>query len=147
MDRASMLAEGKMDAYLIAEVNGKKLKTEIKTTIRDECTWNQTMNIPVKMPLMASNLIVKLFDDDTTGDEICGSLIFDYKKLLKMEKGSVFWVNVEGPPGGDEKSLLAAASASLAGRSDEYYEMCHNPQIATCWKCRVLVGVDYEEVE
>jgi Ca2+-dependent lipid-binding protein len=102
MDRATMLAEGKMDAYLIAEVGSKKLKTEIKTTIRDECTWNQTMNIPVKMPLMASKLIIKLYDDDPAGDEICGSLIFDYKTLLKMEKGSVFWVNVEGPPGGDE---------------------------------------------
>ena len=94
MDRATMLGEGKMDAYLIAEVGSKKLKTEIKTTIRDECTWNQTMNIPVKMPLMASKLIIKLYDDDPAGDEICGSLIFDYKTLLKMEKGSVFWVNV-----------------------------------------------------
>lgn len=147
MDRATIMAEGKMDAYLIAEVGSKKLKTEVKTTIKDECTWNQTMNIPVKMPLMASKLIVKLFDYDVSADEICGSLIFDYKKLLKMEKRSVFWVNVEGPPGGDEQSLIAAAASAIGGRSEEYDEMCHNPEIATSWKCRVLVGVDYEDVE
>ena len=34
------MAEGKMDAYLITEVGGKKLKTEIKTSVRDECFWN-----------------------------------------------------------------------------------------------------------
>lgn len=25
--------------------------------------------------------------------------------------------------------------------------MCHNPEIANVWKCRVLVGVDYEDKE
>ena len=60
------------------------------------------MNIPVKMPLMASKLIVKLFDDDVGDDEICGSLVFEYKELLARAKKSVFWVNVVGPTGGDE---------------------------------------------
>ena len=43
--------------------------------------------------------------------------------------------------------MLNAIAAATAGRSKEYMEMCHNPDIATCWKCRVLVGVDYEDVE
>lgn len=41
------------------------------------------MNIPIKMPLIASKLIVKLYDEDATSDEICGSLIFDYKDLFE----------------------------------------------------------------
>ena len=106
------------------------------------------MNIPVKMPLMASKLTIKLFDEDDAVDEICGSLNFDYKDLLEMEgTKSVFWVNVYGPPGGDEQSFMSAGLASLGGRSDEYKEMCHNPEIATLWKCRILVGVEVFDSE
>ena len=31
---------GKMDAYLITEVNGKKLRTKAITTVNDEAVWN-----------------------------------------------------------------------------------------------------------
>lgn len=102
MDRGTVLKAGKMDGYFISEVAGKKLKTTAVTTVNDEAWWNETMNIPVKMPLMASKLIIKLFDYDSVDDEICGSLMFDYKELLSMKSKSLFWVNVYGPPGGDE---------------------------------------------
>ena len=102
MDRATMFGQGKMDAYLTCEVGGKKLKTVPITSENDVSIWNESMLIPVKMPLMASNLVVKLFDDDASGDEICGSLIFNYKELLAMPPKSVFWANIWGPPGGDE---------------------------------------------
>jgi hypothetical protein len=96
------------------------------------------------MPLITTNLILKLYDYDDTGDEICGSLILHYKDLLERQSGDIFWLNVFGPPGGDEQSLLSATMAGIGGRSKEYNDMCHNPQIASSWKCRVLMGIEHE---
>ena len=65
-------------------------------------TLKQGGIVEYEPPSNYETLLAQGAPDDPAGDEICGSLIFDYKTLLKMEKGSVFWVNVEGPPGGDE---------------------------------------------
>jgi hypothetical protein len=99
------------------------------------------------MPLITTNLILKLYDQDDPGDEICGSLILNYKELLERQSGEIFWLNIFGPPGGDEQSFLSAAVAGIGGRSKEYNDMCHNPKIASSWKCRVLIGVEHEMSE
>jgi len=99
------------------------------------------------MPLITTNLILKLYDYDDTGDEICGSLILHYKDLLERQSGDIFWLNVFGPPGGDEQSFGSALIAGIGGRSKEYDDMCHNPQIASSWKCRVLMGIEHEMSE
>lgn len=147
MDRGSLIAEGKMDAYFVTDINGKKVKTSVVTTVRDRADWNESLLIPLRVPLVTSNLILKLFDEDASGDEICGSLILNYKELLERPSGDIFWLNVFGPPGGDEQNMLAVVTAGIGGRSDEYNEMCHNPRIATSWKCRVLVGIEHEMSE
>jgi hypothetical protein len=70
-------------------------------------------------------------------------LILNYKDLLERQSGDIFWLNVYGPPGGDEQSMFSA----IGGRSKEYNDMCHNPQIASIWKCRVLIGIEHEMSE
>ena len=44
-------------------------------------------------------------DEDKVKDECAGSLVFDYKELLKKENGEFFWMNLYGAPGGE--GLLA----------------------------------------
>ena len=136
-----LLREGKMDAYLKTEIGNKKLKTQIVETVKDEAYWNETMMVPLKLPVMSSGLKVRLLDYDTTGDEVAGCINFDYKQILAQPPGEVkiYWINVYGAPGGDK--------IALAGRPPEYDEMNNNPEIATCWKGRVLVGVEHEETD
>lgn len=105
------------------------------------------MLIPVRTPFAGSNLIIKLFDWDASGDEIVGSLFFPYKEIFERPSGEIFWVNIYGPQGGDEGRLLSAAYAGLKGRGQEYYDMCHNPTIANQWKGRVLIGIEYSECD
>lgn len=81
---AAMIGEGKMDAFVAMELNGKRLKTKIVTTKNDEATWNETFQIPVRIPIMAGKLVLSVWDDDASGDERAGTLIFDYKDLLNM---------------------------------------------------------------
>ena len=42
-----LLRESKMDAYLKTSIGPKVLKTAIRTTVGDQCTWNQTFLIPI----------------------------------------------------------------------------------------------------
>lgn len=98
--------EGKMDAYILTEQAGRKIKTSVKTTIKDEAYWFETMLIPVRKPVIASKLVLELWDEDDAKDEICGSLFFNYNELFARPSGSFFWVNVYGPQGGDEQGFF-----------------------------------------
>lgn len=42
---------------------------------------------------------------------------------------------------------MSVVKAGVKGRSDDYMAMCRDPTIANVWKCRVLVGIEYEESE
>jgi hypothetical protein len=77
-------------------------------------------------------------DEDAVKDECAGSLVFDFKNLIERESGTFFWVNLYGAPGGEE---LIAAGGDLAD------QMNQNPNIATLWKGRILVGVEHEDTE
>lgn len=143
MDRGTLMREGKMDAYLKADLGEKKLRTSAITSVKDEAIWNETMLIPVRIPFVSSRLVLKLFDEDDVSDEICGSLHLDYKTLLEKESGDIFWLNVYGPHGGDEQGMVTTMLAAVGGRSEEYMDMCHNPESANNWKCRVLVGIEH----
>ena len=83
MDRATVLKEGKMDAFFRADFGEKKLRTSTVTSVKDESTWNETMLIPVRIPFVTSRLVLKLYDEDMDTEEICGSLHLDYKTLLE----------------------------------------------------------------
>ena len=101
-------------------------------------TWNETLLIPVRMPIMSGKLILSVMDLDGVHDEQAGALIFDFKDLLSREQKSFFWANIYGAPGGEG---LMAKGGNLAD------EMNKNPQIATKWKGRILIGIEYEETE
>ena len=77
------------------------MKTKVHTTKNDEATWNETMWVPVRMPIMSGQLIVKIMDEDKVNDECAGSLVFDFKTLFAKPNGSFFWVNLYGAPGGE----------------------------------------------
>ena len=96
-----LVGQGSMDAYCITYLGKKKLKTKVHTTKDDQATWNETMWVPVRMPIMSGQMIVKIMDEDKVKDECAGSLVFDFKDLLAKESGSFFWVNLYGAPGGE----------------------------------------------
>ena len=100
------------------------------------------MLIPVRIPFVTTNLTIKLYDKDEANDEICGSLFFSFNELLESKSGSLFWVNVYGPQGGDEQGIGAVLS-TLSSKPKEYEEMCHNPSLANSWKCRILIGIEH----
>ena len=84
-----LLGEGGMDAYISAKIGGKTIKTQKKDTSESEvhntAIWNETLLIPIRMPIMSGKLILNVMDYDTVNDEQAGSLIFDYKDLLSRE--------------------------------------------------------------
>ena len=96
-----LVGAGTMDAYCLTTLGKKKLKTKVQTTKGDEATWNQTFKVPVRMPIMSGQMIVKVMDEDAVKDECAGSLVFDFKDLIQRESGSFFWVNLYGAPGGE----------------------------------------------
>ena len=55
----------------------------------------------------------------------------------------MFWLNVYGPEGGDEQGMVKSVLAAVGSRSEEFNDMCNNPEHANNWKCRVLVAVEH----
>lgn len=45
--------------------------------------WNQEMLIPLELPASKDALSFKLYDYDTTGDDLVGSLNFSIKQMIK----------------------------------------------------------------
>ena len=133
-----VIGAGSMDALVRAKIGGKQIKTSCITTENDEASWFETLLIPVRMPIMSGKLLLSVMDRDNVVDECAGSLIFDYKELLSMEQRTFFWANVYGAPG--QEGMIAKGG-------DMVDAMNEDPSIATLWKGRVLVGVEYEESE
>jgi len=53
-----------MDAYVVANVGNKKLKTSVKETKEDACVWNETFLIPIRVPIMSGKLVLDVMDWD-----------------------------------------------------------------------------------
>ena len=77
-----MIGEGTMDGFVRAQIGNKKIQTKVEKTVHDEATWNETLLIPVRMPIMSGKLILGVWDLDAVKDEQAGALIFDYHDLL-----------------------------------------------------------------
>ena len=91
-----------MDAFVVANIGNKKLKTSVQTTEKDACVWNETFLIPIRIPIMSGKLVLDVMDLDGINDEQAGTLVFDYKDLLKLPQKSFFWANIYGAPGGED---------------------------------------------
>ena len=89
---------------------------------------------------MSGKLILNVMDLDNVKDEQAGALIFDFKDLLSREQKSFFWANIYGAPGQEEVKLIDSTG-------DEADEMNKDPTKATCWKGRILIGIEHEESE
>jgi hypothetical protein len=137
------VAEGKMDAYVDTKIGKRRIKTKTVTTKKDEAEWNETLLIPVRMPVMTGKLILNVKDEDDTGDEQAGALIFDFKALLEMSKNGrskVIWTNIYGAPGQEEINLFSGNSAMAK-------VMNNDPVRATKWKGRILIGIESADTD
>jgi hypothetical protein len=71
-------------------------------------------------------------DQDTVVDEICGSMFFSLKKLVKMGEdnvgGKFFWQNLYGSHNGWSGSVATA--------------MDNNPELGSSWKGKILMHVE-----
>jgi len=95
--------------------------------------WNNEFLIPCQLPIMSSRIVMKLFDEDKISDEIVGSLLFNLKECIGKKKGTYFWKNIYGAP--------------LNYSGDNANKMNETPEVASCWKGRILMGVDAEKTE
>ena len=128
MDTA-IFGKGSLDAYVICEYMGQKMKTSVKTqTEGGSISWNEEFMIPCQLPIMSSRIVMKLFDEDKISDEIVGSLLFNLKEILGKKNGKYFWKNVYGAP--------------LGRMGDNVKEMNHNPEAGSTWKGRILMQVE-----
>ena len=86
------------------------------------------------MPVVASRLVLKVYDHDKIGsDEICGSMVLDIKKIIDNLNGKTLWKNLFGSPmdcSGEHTAL-----------------MNENPEMASNWKGRIMIGFVAEKVE
>lgn len=85
------------------------------------------------MPIMASKLKMKLWDEDKIADEIVGSFSFNLKSMIKDQNGQFFWKNIYGSP--------------LNVQGETKKAMNENPDIASTWKGRMLIQITAEETE
>ena len=125
-----------MDAFVVANIGNKKLKTSVQTTEKDACVWNETFLIPIRIPIMSGKLVLDVMDLDGINDEQAGTLVFDYKDLLKLPQKSFFWANIYGAPGGED---FLQTNQNVAD------EMNKDPNMATMWKGRILIGIEFDE--
>lgn len=103
------------------------------------CDWNETFNIPVQTPIMASSLRVQVLDkEDLAKDELAATMVFKYADLAAMD-GKMFWKDLYGSPG--QEAILSTNNTTQANR------MNNDPDIASLWKGRILMSVEYKDEE
>jgi hypothetical protein len=128
MDTA-LIGKGSLDAYIIMEYMGQKLKTKILTQKEGgSIDWNQEFLIPCQLPIMSSRIVMKLYDEDTIKDEIVGSMLFNLKEVIGKKNGKYFWKNIYGSP--------------LGRMGSNVDNMNNNPECASTWKGRILFQVE-----
>jgi hypothetical protein len=89
--------------------------------------------MPAQVPIMASKVILKLWDYDKLSDEVVGSLQFDIKNIIGPKNGKYFWKNIYGGPLNYSGSI--------------FNDMNSNPAVASAWKGRILMQVVAEKTE
>lgn len=66
-----------------------------------------------------------LWDEDKVNDEMVGSMLFNAKEIVGTLNGRFFWKNVYGAP------------PDVSGENTRL--MNNNPDMASCWKGRILM--------
>jgi hypothetical protein len=76
---------------------------------------------------------MKLFDQDNINDEIVGSILFNLKDCIDRQNGKYFWKNIYGSP--------------LGCSGGNTNKMNENPELASCWKGRILMQIQAMKTE
>lgn len=98
--------------------------------------WNKEFWLPAQIPVSAPKIEIRLMDEDDIGsDEMAGTIRFFTKDIIegKVSKGMI-WKNVYGAPL-NQKS------------SKEKTMMNETPDLASCWKGRILCQVECEQTD
>lgn len=137
---------GTIDAFIQAQVMGKTMRTKAVTAKRDKndglvSAIEQELWIPLQVPMAMDRLILQLFDEDATNNEIVGSMNFSLKKLLKMgENGGTFWwQNIYGAP------VTVSMLGGIVDSNNASVFMNNNPEVGSTWKGRMLMHVEAQD--
>ena len=131
----------KIDCYFMTNYKQTSLKTKVVTQEEggEPITFNQEIWIPLQIPLLSKQLIVKCMDEDTGRDETAGSLAFDIADLIDGKINEKFhWKNIYGSP-----------KTPLTYKNNSAYEqeMNEHPDNASNWVGRVLMQVICEKTD
>ncbi len=77
---------GDTDAYIRCDYMGRKLKTKAISQKNGEVQWLEEMCIPAQIPIVSKRIVFRVYDEDTTGDELIGSMVFDMEKLIERRE-------------------------------------------------------------
>lgn len=127
----------KTDAFMQAMYKNKKLKTEVMTFTEGGpyVDWNQEFLMPAQIPIITPRYVLKLMDDNLTGADTVGSILFSLKDIIEQKITNKFtWVNIYG------------SQLHLSG-STHKTEQNENPELATNWKGRVMLQILAEKCE
>ena len=116
---------------------GKELQTKTITQSNDQAFWGQELWIPVQTPLVSSRLVMSVYDSDVTTDEIVGSMSFQIHEIIKLSKKiksfPFLWKNIYG------------SHLGVSGKHTD--EMNAIPEIASCFKGRILMQIAVEKTD
>ncbi len=81
------------------------------------------------IPVVAGRILLKVYDYDAgKPDELIGSIICNFRHINGKHNGQVLWENIYGAPKGN------------SGKNTDL--MNKNPELASSWKGRVLLGYE-----
>ena len=134
MDKNLFTGTGSIDAFVEGTYAGKTLKTSVvKMDKQKIVNWNEEFCFPCQIPIMASRVVMKVYDEDALSNEVVGSILFSMKECVGKKNGTYFWKNVYGAP--------------LGYSGDNVKKMNKAPDSASAWKGRMLMKVTAEKSE
>eukprot|EP00742_Colponemidia_sp_Colp-10_P008749 GILJ01009495.1.p1 GENE.GILJ01009495.1~~GILJ01009495.1.p1 ORF type:complete len:1395 (+),score=268.10 GILJ01009495.1:46-4230(+) len=116
-----------IDAFVSVEFAGKK-KCETKIQKSLTPVFNESLYMPVSLPVSTDNINIRVWDRDVgSADDLVGSHKLKFKKIQNQSSGP-FWVNLYG------------AQAGVEGKNAD--RMNRMPEHASAYKGRLLMGYD-----
>lgn len=127
---------GTLDAYCVAEFSGNKATSQYYAadTANRSVTWNEDLLVPAILPVVSGKVKLSIWDHDLgSKDDFVGEIYFDVDDILKGKLERLFWANLYGSPPG----VL----------DDWMFKMGADPNLATFWRGRVLIGLKAVEMD
>lgn len=99
-DLVGLIDKGGIDAYLKLEHNGKKFRTQVKTSkvlnqgedFCDDCIFNEEFWITCRMPVLEPFIYIRVMDSDPISpDEMVGTIAIATKDIINAGDGQYKW--------------------------------------------------------